>query len=82
MEMGKPTATDLQLGLATAPVLFACEQVKENVKKIVKPWAYPCSFSLWLSFNNKNMNKCQCILEHGVESNRIYYFRQNLNDDD
>ena len=31
--MGKPTATDLQLGLATAPVLFACEQVKENVKK-------------------------------------------------
>lgn len=25
--MGKPTATDLQLGLATAPVLFACEQV-------------------------------------------------------
>ena len=30
---------------------------------------------------NENMNKCQCILEHGVESNRIYYFRQNLNDD-
>lgn len=42
MEMGKPTATDLQLGLATAPVLFACEQVKENVKKIVKQKAYPC----------------------------------------
>ena len=56
MEMGKPTATDLQLGLATAPVLFACEQVKENVKKIVKTWAYPCSFSLWLSCNNENMD--------------------------
>lgn len=25
--MGKPTATDLKLGLATAPVLFACEKV-------------------------------------------------------
>lgn len=26
-QMGKPTATDLKLGLATAPVLFACEKV-------------------------------------------------------
>lgn len=25
--MGKPTAADLKLGLATAPVLFACEKV-------------------------------------------------------
>ena len=25
--MGKPTAADLSLGLATAPVLFACEEV-------------------------------------------------------
>ena len=25
--MGKPTAADLKLGLATAPVLFACERV-------------------------------------------------------
>lgn len=25
--MGKPTAADLRLGLATAPVLFACEKV-------------------------------------------------------
>lgn len=25
--MGKPTVTDLKLGLATAPVLFACEKV-------------------------------------------------------
>lgn len=35
MEMGKPTATDLQLGLATAPVLFACEQVKGNVMVVL-----------------------------------------------
>lgn len=27
LEMGKPTAADLKLGLATAPVLFACEKV-------------------------------------------------------
>lgn len=26
-QMGKPTAADLKLGLATAPVLFACEKV-------------------------------------------------------
>jgi geranylgeranyl pyrophosphate synthase len=25
--MGKPAAADLKLGLATAPVLFACEKV-------------------------------------------------------
>lgn len=28
--MGKPTAADLKLGLATAPVLFACEKVNFN----------------------------------------------------
>lgn len=28
--MGKPTAADLKLGLATAPVLFACEKVRTN----------------------------------------------------
>jgi len=26
--MGKPAAADLKLGLATAPVLFACEKVR------------------------------------------------------
>lgn len=30
--MGKPTAADLKLGLATAPVLFACEKVGETSK--------------------------------------------------
>lgn len=28
--MGKPTATDLRLGLATAPVLYAAEEVSVN----------------------------------------------------
>jgi len=32
--MGKPTAADLKLGLATAPVLFACERVRKlNCRK-------------------------------------------------
>lgn len=30
--MGKPTAADLKLGLATAPVLFACEKVNISIK--------------------------------------------------
>lgn len=28
--LGKPTAADLKLGLATAPVLFACERVSKS----------------------------------------------------
>lgn len=31
--MGKPTAADLKLGLATAPVLFACEKVRSSTSK-------------------------------------------------
>lgn len=27
-QMGKPTSADLKLGLATGPVLFACQQVR------------------------------------------------------
>lgn len=30
-DMGKPTAADLKLGLATAPVLFACERVRDKL---------------------------------------------------
>lgn len=29
--MGKPAAADLKLGLATAPVLFACEKVSFKI---------------------------------------------------
>ena len=35
-EMGKPTAADLKLGLATAPVLFACEQVMTMMQLCIK----------------------------------------------
>lgn len=34
--MGKPTAADLKLGLATAPVLFACEKVSNLATKVLK----------------------------------------------
>lgn len=30
-DMGKPTASDLRLGLATAPVLYAAEEVRGQV---------------------------------------------------
>lgn len=30
--LGKPAAADLKLGLATAPVLFACEKVGSGVR--------------------------------------------------
>lgn len=41
MEMGKPTATDLQLGLATAPVLFACEQFPDLNALIMRRFKGP-----------------------------------------
>lgn len=32
-QLGKPAAADLKLGLATAPVLFACEKVSNYQRK-------------------------------------------------
>lgn len=32
--MGKPAAADLKLGLATAPVLFACEKVSPPICRL------------------------------------------------
>ncbi|XP_078378555.1 all trans-polyprenyl-diphosphate synthase PDSS1-like isoform X2 [Oculina patagonica] len=40
-EMGKPTATDLKLGLATAPVLFACEQFPDLNALIMRRFKGP-----------------------------------------
>lgn len=40
-EMGKPTATDLRLGLATAPVLFACEQYPDLNALIMRRFKGP-----------------------------------------
>ncbi|XP_020911337.1 decaprenyl-diphosphate synthase subunit 1 [Exaiptasia diaphana] len=40
-EMGKPTAADLKLGLATAPVLFACEKSPELNAMIMRRFKEP-----------------------------------------
>ncbi|XP_031551813.1 decaprenyl-diphosphate synthase subunit 1-like [Actinia tenebrosa] len=40
-EMGKPTAADLKLGLATAPVLFACEKFPELNAMIMRRFKEP-----------------------------------------
>ncbi|KAK7586208.1 hypothetical protein V9T40_004084 [Parthenolecanium corni] len=39
--MGKPTAADLKLGLATAPVLFACEKFPELNPMIMRRFQEP-----------------------------------------
>ena len=40
-ELGKPAATDLKLGLATAPVLFACEKFPELNVMIMRRFGEP-----------------------------------------
>ncbi|XP_002738102.1 all trans-polyprenyl-diphosphate synthase PDSS1-like [Saccoglossus kowalevskii] len=39
--MGKPTSTDLKLGLATSPVLFACQQYPELNALIMRRFSEP-----------------------------------------
>ncbi|XP_023212775.1 decaprenyl-diphosphate synthase subunit 1-like [Centruroides sculpturatus] len=41
VQMGKPTTVDLQLGLATAPVLFACEKYPEMNNLIMRRFSEP-----------------------------------------
>lgn len=40
-DLGKPTAADLKLGLATAPVLFACEKFPELNIMIMRRFSEP-----------------------------------------
>ncbi|XP_074599885.1 all trans-polyprenyl-diphosphate synthase PDSS1-like [Brevipalpus obovatus] len=40
-ELGKPTATDLKLGLATAPVLYACKKFPELNAMIMRRFCEP-----------------------------------------
>lgn len=44
--MGKPTAADLKLGLATAPVLFACEKVYNIDYRYYLPMSRPYHLKL------------------------------------
>lgn len=39
--MGKPTSADLKLGLATGPVLFACQQFPEMNAMIMRRFSLP-----------------------------------------
>lgn len=56
-ELGKPAATDLKLGLATAPVLFACEKFPELNVMIMRRFSEPgdveraYDFVMKVSFN-------------------------------
>ncbi|KAL4698880.1 hypothetical protein H8959_011537 [Pygathrix nigripes] len=40
-QMGKPTSADLKLGLATGPVLFACQQFPEMNAMIMRRFSLP-----------------------------------------
>lgn len=40
-ELGKPAAADLKLGLATAPVLFACQKFPELNELIIRRFSQP-----------------------------------------
>lgn len=40
-ELGKPAAADLKLGLATAPVLFACEKFPELNELVIRRFSEP-----------------------------------------
>lgn len=48
--LGKPAAADLKLGLATAPVLFACEKVSVTLTVLVL-FAASCDYSFKTKFD-------------------------------
>ncbi|XP_045615437.1 all trans-polyprenyl-diphosphate synthase PDSS1 [Procambarus clarkii] len=52
--MGKPTATDLKLGLATAPVLFACEKFPELNPMIMRRFQEPGDVQKAFEFVHKS----------------------------
>ncbi|XP_037792526.1 decaprenyl-diphosphate synthase subunit 1-like [Penaeus monodon] len=52
--MGKPTVTDLKLGLATAPVLFACEKFPELNPMIMRRFQEPGDVQKAFEFVHKS----------------------------
>ncbi|XP_042204143.1 all trans-polyprenyl-diphosphate synthase PDSS1-like [Homarus americanus] len=52
--MGKPTAADLKLGLATAPVLFACEKFPELNPMIMRRFQEPGDVQKAFEFVHKS----------------------------
>ncbi|XP_063094122.1 all trans-polyprenyl-diphosphate synthase PDSS1 isoform X2 [Cavia porcellus] len=59
-QMGKPTSTDLKLGLATGPVLFACRQVLTSQ-----------NFEAEVRSERSAVNTCQILAK--VCKSRLYY---------
>ncbi|XP_047491558.1 all trans-polyprenyl-diphosphate synthase PDSS1-like [Penaeus chinensis] len=53
-EIGKPTVTDLKLGLATAPVLFACEKFPELNPMIMRRFQEPGDVQKAFEFVHKS----------------------------
>ncbi|KAM7359371.1 decaprenyl diphosphate synthase subunit 1 qless isoform 1-T2 [Cochliomyia hominivorax] len=60
--MGKPTAADLKLGLATAPVLFACEKYPELNPMIMRRFGEPGDVERAFELVHKS---------HGLEQTRF-----------
>ncbi|XP_067619434.1 all trans-polyprenyl-diphosphate synthase PDSS1 isoform X1 [Eurosta solidaginis] len=60
--MGKPTAADLKLGLATAPVLFACEKYPELNPMIMRRFTEPGDVERAFELVHKS---------HGLEQTRF-----------
>lgn len=60
--MGKPTAADLKLGLATAPVLFACEKYPELNPMIMRRFQEPGDVERAFELVHKS---------HGLEQTRF-----------
>ena len=53
--LGKPAETDLTLGLATAPVLFACEQFPELKELVQRRFAQPGDILMVY------ISECHCV---------------------
>lgn len=67
--MGKPAAADLKLGLATAPVLFACEKVKGFLNPVLNidfAKNYDLSFSMGLHVLWPAKSKNMILKEKGL----------------
>ncbi|XP_011159100.1 all trans-polyprenyl-diphosphate synthase PDSS1 [Solenopsis invicta] len=72
--MGKPTAADLKLGLATAPVLFACEQYPELNAMIMRRFQEPGDVEKAFDLVHKSNGLEQTRFlakKHCVEANKI-----------
>ncbi|CAH1128690.1 unnamed protein product [Ceutorhynchus assimilis] len=72
--MGKPTAADLKLGLATAPVLFACEKYPELNPMIMRRFQEPGDVerAFELVHKSKGLEQTQFLAkQHCQEAMRI-----------